>query len=303
MFLKIICLVTIVFFVLRLLYFILRSVYYGQLKKEFKRKYNLDCFPSKVKIHKNRSNENKNYYTLKFPHWIYANKDGSKDKRYKNNAVRYPGCDLYVDQFHIVINNPILMVQLVNILRKRKVQIEENKYEKKKINGILKAKERDNRLTSVKNIIDEFKDNPYGFESYCAQLYRSIGINVEQTSNSNDGGYDLILYYQNGEKGLVECKCYSSSKIGRPLIQKLVGANQVVGAKYLIFITTSDYSMEARKYAEEAGVKLVDGNELISMINGVLKSTQKEITLHKNEWFLCKKDFKQYIPEDIYSKL
>lgn len=285
-----------------LLFCFLRLVYYHHLRKEFMKKYSLDYLPSSIKIHKIKPKE-KNYYTMYFPHWIYANKDGSRDKRRKNNTIYYPGCILYVDQFFIMINNPNIMIQLVNILRKHHVQIQKNKYEKKKEENLLKEKERNRKLINVNNLIDRFKDNPYEFESYCAQLYQIMGVDVEQTSNSNDGGYDLILHYQNGEKGLVECKCYNTSKIGRPLIQKLVGANQIVGAKSLIYITTSDYSVSAREYAEEIGVELINGIELMNLIDRYMRPGQTKVTLNRNEWSLCKEDLKPYVPEDIYNKL
>ena len=44
------------------------------------------------------------------------------------------------------------------------------------------------------------------------------------------------------------------NKIGRPLIQKLDGANRTVHADKMIFITTSDFSVAAIEFAQEANV-------------------------------------------------
>lgn len=128
-----------------------------------------------------------------------------------------------------------------------------------------------------------------------------MGVDSKNTPSSNDGGYDIILHYNNGEEGLVECKCYKKSKVGRPLLQKLVGANQLVGAKHLIFITTSGYSETAREYAKETGIELIDGVQLMNMIYCYTRPEKIEITVCRDEWSLCMEDVKQYMPEDIYN--
>lgn len=288
---------------LLLLFFLLRFVYYRQLKIEFKRQYKIDFFPKKVKIHRKILQTKENCYTLGFPRWSYANKDGTRDRRRNNNEIYYPGCDLYVDQFHVVINNPRLMIRLVNSLRQHNAKIEKNKYEIEKENRVLREKERDHALGDLNDFINRFKDNPYEFENFCARLYHLMGIDSEKTANSNDGGYDIILYYKNGERGLVECKCYNTSKIGRPLVQKLVGANQIIGAKHLIFITTSDFSEAAKEYAKQTGVELIDGVMLMNMIDYYIRPEQIKVTVSEDEWLLCDEDIKKYIPEDIYSEL
>lgn len=283
-----------------LLFFLFRFIYYSYLKYEFKRQYKIDFFPKRVKIHRNRSEELENYYTLNFPCWTYANKDGSKDKRRNNNEIHYPGCDLYVDRFHIVIKNPLLMVQFVNLLRNYNAKIGKNRYEKNKENRILCEKKRDKEMEDLNDVIERFNDNPYEFESYCAKLYRLMGVEAKSTPSSNDGGYDIILHYENGDEGLVECKCYNKSKVGRPLLQKLVGANQLVGAKHLIYITTSRYSESAKEYAKETGIELIDGVQLMNMIYCYSRPEKVELSVSRDEWSLCIDDLKQYIPEDIY---
>lgn len=230
-------------------------------------------------------------------------KDGTRDRRRSNNGIKYPGCNLYVDQFHIIINNPRLMIWFVKVLRQHDARIGKNKYEKEKEDRALRMKQRDNELRNLNDLVNQFKDNPYEFENFCVRLYQLMGIDAEKTPNSNDGGYDIILHYKNGESGLVECKCYNTNKIGRPLIQKLVGANQIIGAKHLVFITTSDYTVSAKEYAEQTGVELVNGIMLMNMIDCYIKPARMEVTLKEDEWLLCDEDIRKYIPEDIYSRL
>ena len=58
------------------------------------------------------------------------------------------------------------------------------------------------------------------------------------------------------------------AKIGRPEIQKLAGALQGRRAKKGIFITTSDFSREARDYVEkiDAKIVLIDGEQLAQLM-------------------------------------
>ena len=158
-------------------------------------------------------------------------------------------------------------------------------------------------MDELNKIIERYKDDPYNFETFCAHLYYLMGIDAECTSCSNDGGYDIVLNFKNGEKGIVECKCYNNKKIGRPYIQKLVGANQIVGAEHLIYITTSDYSEAAIKYAKETDVELINGIQLLDMINKYIKPHNIIVTVNREEWSLCDEDLKEYIPRDIYIKL
>lgn len=193
------------------------------------------------------------------------------------------------------------MVEFVNVLRNHNANIEKNRYEENKEKKILSEKKRDKEMEDLNDVITRFKDNPYEFEKYCAKLYQLMGVDAKNTPSSNDGGYDIILHYNNGEEGLVECKCYNKSKVGRPLLQKLVGANQLVGAKHLIFITTSGYSESAREYAKETGIELIDGVQLMNMIYCYTRPEKIEITVCRDEWSLCMEDVKQYMPEDIYN--
>lgn len=85
------------------------------------------------------------------------------------------------------------------------------------------------------------------------------------TPPARDGGYDLLLT-RGDERWIVECKCYARHvRVGRPALQKLVGANNIVGADYLVFVTTSDYTADAVAFARQLGMVLVNGDDLVRM--------------------------------------
>lgn len=60
---------------------------------------------------------------------------------------------------------------------------------------------------------------------------------------------------------LFQCKCYAPDNlIGAPTIRDFYGAVTTDRAVKRIFITTSDFTLQAREFAEKAGVELI--NEL-----------------------------------------
>ncbi|MDB8545800.1 restriction endonuclease [Turicibacter sanguinis] len=121
------------------------------------------------------------------------------------------------------------------------------------------------RKKDIKSLDQLIKMNPYQFESYIGDYFRDQGYTVHQTAKSNDGGKDLILH-KGGKTYYVECKKYArSNSIGRPLIQKLVGAAHPTGAK-AIFVTTSKFTNGAVAEAKRSNVQLIDGNRLMRML-------------------------------------
>ena len=88
------------------------------------------------------------------------------------------------------------------------------------------------------------------------------------TKYSHDDGIDGII--KEDKLGLdkiyIQAKRYNTTNtIGKPQIQQFVGALDEQKASKGVFITTSSYSSEARKYAEEKASKkivLIDGQEL-----------------------------------------
>jgi HJR/Mrr/RecB family endonuclease len=51
------------------------------------------------------------------------------------------------------------------------------------------------------------------FEEYMARVFRCAGFDSEVTKRTGDGGKDIILR-SNGEIRLVECKRYTTTKVG-----------------------------------------------------------------------------------------
>lgn len=96
--------------------------------------------------------------------------------------------------------------------------------------------------------------NPREFEVFCANLLGKMNeyTSAKATEPTCDGGKDVIAIDNRNDKVYVECKHYrEGNTVGRPMIQKLIGACAGEGVHKAIFITTSSYSNEAIEYAKK----------------------------------------------------
>lgn len=268
-------------------------------KCQFLREFRLSSIPPKVKVKKRIHATEHNTFEIEYPFWIYEKKDGTADLRRNRNHIVWPENVLYLEKYKIIYKNPLKLYHLICKLRERKVDIEKCAEEKNKYNRLKCEKSIISKMTGLEDIVNQFRKNPYGFEKYCAIIFENMGYDVTNTPATNDGGYDLIL--DDGEKlSLVECKCYSwENKIGRPLIQKLVGANQQVKADRMVFITTSDFTKAAVEYAENTNVKLINGKEIVQLAQEYLMLSNKEILLEDDEWWLSREEILANYPADI----
>ena len=120
--------------------------------------------------------------------------------------------------------------------------------------------------------------SPYKFEEIVVELLIKMGYgdsdfnNGEVTSKSCDEGIDGIIKEDKLglEKIYIQAKRWKKeTKIGRPEIQKFVGALDGQRAKKGIFITTASFSQEALNYANNtsnATVILIDGQKLTDLM-------------------------------------
>lgn len=120
--------------------------------------------------------------------------------------------------------------------------------------------------------------SPYKFEDIVVDLLIKMGYggsdfeNGEVTQKSGDEGIDGII--KEDKLGLdkiyVQAKRWKKeTKIGRPEIQKFVGALDGQRAKKGIFITTAFFTKEAHEYANNtsnATIVLIDGEKLANLM-------------------------------------
>lgn len=114
--------------------------------------------------------------------------------------------------------------------------------------------------------LDELKRmNPFKFEKYVADLYKSMGYSVHQTKRTGDGGKDIIVQ-KNGQTYYIECKRYANP-ISSSKMRDFVGACALGGKNIKgIYVTTSRFTSDAKSAARRKGIELIDGEKLTRMI-------------------------------------
>lgn len=267
------------------------------MKYRFMKKYDVKRLSKWVKVKHRRNKRERNHYKLRYPCWEVANADGTRDKRIKNNEIIWKESVLYLDDLVITTVFPDEMVWIVKQLRKNGVQIDLCKEERMKYRENYKKWELFSCKLEIQNVIDTYSEKPTEFEKLCAAIFESMGYTAMVTPPTNDGGYDIMLINEMG-RGIVECKCYAiNNMIGRPAIQKLVGANTIAKADKMFFVTTSDFSVAASVYANEAGVELINGKVLLQMMSqyGYIENSET----NEYDYQLEKDDLRKYIPRDI----
>lgn len=137
---------------------------------------------------------------------------------------------------------------------------------------------------------------PDTFESLMIELIKKMGYGDEndpmtgiRTGGAGDGGIDGVI--KEDRLGLdliyIQAKRYKDTNIVDPhAVRDFIGALVTKGAKKGIFITSSDFSAQARKHAQDAKdykVILVDGKQLAELMYefGVGVSKKKTIVLKK----------------------
>lgn len=103
--------------------------------------------------------------------------------------------------------------------------------------------------------------SPREFEFLIAALFRAKRYKVKVTSQSRDGGADVLCWKHDGmvvEKHLIECK-HHTGKIGVPVVRQLAGVVSETGASKGVVVTSSSFSSLAIAFANKTGrVQLID---------------------------------------------
>lgn len=279
----------------------IKAIVYSVRKAAFLKQYGITDLAKSIKI-KKKKGYGPNYFELKYPYWAVSKKDGTADLRVKKNYIVWQKSTLYVDNYELTTKQPYELLGVVKEIRAQGVQIKLCREEKEKYFSIKKRKEIFVCDADIQKLVDYYSEKPTNFEGLCAKLFDNMGYISKVTPQTNDGGYDILLNKAE-EKVIVECKCYSiKHKIGRPAIQKLVGANNIVSAKRMIFITTSDFTPAAISYAKEVGVELINGHTLLDILQkqGFMNESKTKVTME--EYQLNVSDLHLHVPSDIYVK-
>lgn len=113
----------------------------------------------------------------------------------------------------------------------------------------------------------------YEFEHFVADLWERQGWATEVEQQSGDAGIDVraIKSSPYRQKQLIQAKRYAgSTKVGGPDIQQYASLkHQEEGVDAAVIVTTSSFTKSAKSRAQDLNVKLVDGDDLVSLINNL----------------------------------
>jgi len=110
------------------------------------------------------------------------------------------------------------------------------------------------------------------FERLVGESYRRRGYIVHETGGGGaDGGVDLVLE-KNGEQTLVQCKQWKSWKVGVKIVRELYGVVAALNAGRGAIVCCGRFTEEAKMFAADKPLDLIDGDKLWAMIVEVKKN-------------------------------
>lgn len=117
------------------------------------------------------------------------------------------------------------------------------------------------------------------FEDLVGEFYRRDGFQViRQGGNGPDGGIDLVLR-QKGETYLVQCKQWKAYKVGVQPVREFYGVMASKGVAGGYFVTSGEFTQEAKTFVQGLNLDLVDGTKLRKMIDIVQQAAPADFRM------------------------
>jgi restriction endonuclease Mrr len=111
------------------------------------------------------------------------------------------------------------------------------------------------------------------FEVRVADILEEHGYDdIEHVGRVGDLGIDIFATEPNGERVGIQCKRYAPDKLVRaPEVRLLYGDMTHAGVRG-VFVTTSEYTADARAYAESHNINLINGERLAKLVAAIPES-------------------------------
>jgi HJR/Mrr/RecB family endonuclease len=117
-----------------------------------------------------------------------------------------------------------------------------------------------------------YRVHPRQFEEVIADIFSKFGFLVELTKQTRDGGRDIIALLNKMDincKYIIECKRYAPTrKVSIGIVQRLLGVKVAEAANKAILVTTSSYTLDARRFESNHlwDLSLKDNNDILGWI-------------------------------------
>lgn len=115
---------------------------------------------------------------------------------------------------------------------------------------------------------DLFSTSPIEFEYLIGALFADMGYEVTVSDARGDKGIDVVAR-STTETLVIQVKQHSrGNNVGRPTVQKTVGAMSQVGGDKAIIVTSAGFTDAAIEASRDFGniVELIDGKELVQLL-------------------------------------
>ncbi|GIO06274.1 restriction endonuclease [Brevibacillus reuszeri] len=133
----------------------------------------------------------------------------------------------------------------------------------------------DKRFVDERDLISGIDDrtnllemDPFDFEHLVCNLFSKIGLESKLTRSSRDGGVDVIAFDPRpvfGGKYVIQAKRYRNT-VEVAAVRDLFGTMMNENASKGILVTTSTYGPDARGFAKDKPIELIDGANLLYML-------------------------------------
>ena len=135
---------------------------------------------------------------------------------------------------------------------------------------------RKRRLLDSQRDIDSIRALPWkAFEELVAEAYRRKGFRViENIGGGADGGVDIRLE-KHGQVHLVQCKNWKNQKIAVNVVREMFGIMTAEKASRIIVICSGYFTQDAKNFAANLPIELIDGRQLEKLVADVQVSKEK----------------------------
>lgn len=117
------------------------------------------------------------------------------------------------------------------------------------------------------------------YEELCVQYLVEQGCKAEVTPLGADGGIDIKVFGTHGEKpiAIAQCKAWGHKNINVDLVRALYGVMAAEQIPHGIFLTTTDFTTEAKDFAKGKHLQLISASEFLRLIRALPGDKQKRL--------------------------
>jgi HJR/Mrr/RecB family endonuclease len=139
----------------------------------------------------------------------------------------------------------------------------------------IEKKEEKTTRESIKRDPQKFASlSGHDFENLIYRLFSAMHYSVERIGKTGDQGGDLIAN-KDGERTLIQAKCYKDWSTGNAAVQQAVAAKQHYNCNKAMVITTSYFTREAIELAGTTRTQLISKERLQEMLLKYLEESWK----------------------------